>query len=47
MRSRHLPIVLLACLTCAAPRAELSGDEYLGGGAIQDATDRSPREPGT
>ncbi len=41
MRSRILSIALVACLTSAALRAELSGDDYLGGGTIQDATERA------
>ncbi|WP_373507782.1 hypothetical protein [Thiocapsa sp.] len=41
MRSRILPIALAACLTSTALRAELSGGDYLGGGAIQDATERA------
>jgi mono/diheme cytochrome c family protein len=41
MRSRKLPIVLVVCLTSTALRAELSGDDYLGDGAIQDATERA------
>ncbi len=41
MRLRHLPIVLLACLISTSSRAELSGDDYLGGGVIRDATERA------
>lgn len=41
MRSRILPIALTACLTSTALRAELSSDDYLGGGAIQEATERA------
>ncbi|CRI67725.1 putative Monoheme cytochrome c [Thiocapsa sp. KS1] len=41
MPSRILPIALAACLTSTALRAELSGDDYLGGGAMQDATERA------
>jgi hypothetical protein len=41
MRLRHLSIVLLACLISTSSRAELSGDDYLGGGAIQDPTERA------
>ena len=41
MRSRTLPIALAACLTSTVLHAELSGDDYLGGGAIQDATERA------
>lgn len=36
-----LPIVLVACLSSTALRAELSGEDYLGGGAIPDATERA------
>ncbi len=41
MWSRMLPIVLVACLTSTGLRAELSGADYLGGGAIPDATERA------
>ncbi len=36
-----LPIALATCVTSTTLDAELSGDEYLGGGAIQDAAERA------
>jgi hypothetical protein len=36
-----LPIALVACLTSTALDAELSGDDYRGGGATPDAAERA------
>jgi hypothetical protein len=41
MRSRHLPIALVACVTSTTLHAELSGDAYLGDGTNRDAAERA------
>ncbi|NCC29517.1 MAG: hypothetical protein EOM22_15610 [Gammaproteobacteria bacterium] len=41
MWPRMLPILLVACLSSTWLRAELSGEDYLGGGAIPDPTERA------